>query len=156
MAQARSLLQAGRADEAAALLAPLAAADPGDDELAVLLSRATVFRDPAAAQAGIARIGAGSPWSVDAENVRAIAAAFVAPASLKSVPFGADYLTAIAHLRRGEFDAGLARLTELLQEKPGFDDGRAKALCLAVFRHLGMRHATTEKHFRAYSMAVNA
>ena len=82
--------------------------------------------------------------------------AFVAPASLKTVPFGADYLTAIAHLRRGEFDAGLARLTELLQEKPGFDDGRAKALCLAVFRHLGMRHATTEKHFRAYSMAVNA
>lgn len=156
MARARSLLQAGRADEAAALLAPLAAADPGDDELAVLLSRATVFRDPAAAQAGIARIGAGSPWSVDAENVRAIAAAFVAPASLKSVPFGADYLTAIAHLRRGEFDAGLARLTALLQEKPGFDDGRAKALCLAVFRHLGMRHATTEKHFRAYSMAVNA
>ena len=44
-----------------------------DDELTVLLARATVFRDPAAAQAGIARIGAGSPWSVDAENVRAIA-----------------------------------------------------------------------------------
>ncbi|MFM9081946.1 MAG: tetratricopeptide repeat protein, partial [Opitutaceae bacterium] len=119
-------------------------------------ARAVVFQDPKAAEQSVARIGAGSPWSGDAANVRAIAAAFAAPASRKSQPLGADYLAAIAHLRRGDFDAGLARLTELLQEKPGFDDGRAKALCLAVFRHLGMRHATTEKHFRAYSMAVNA
>ncbi|MFM9032636.1 MAG: tetratricopeptide repeat protein [Opitutaceae bacterium] len=156
MARARSYRQAGKAAEAAALLSPLAAADPGDDELTVLLARAKVFQDPKAAEQSVARIGAGSPWSGDAENVRAIAAAFAVPASLKSQPLGADYLAAIAHLRRGDFDAGLARLTELLQEKPGFDDGRAKALCLAVFRHLGMRHATTEKHFRAYSMAVNA
>ena len=156
MARARSFLQAGKATEAADLLSPLAAADPGDEELAVLLARAAVFRDPKAAEDGVARIGAGSPWSGDAENVRAIAAAFAAPAALKSQPLGADYLAAIALLRRGDFDAGLARLTELLQDKPGFDDGRAKALCLAVFRHLGMRHATTEKHFRAYSMAVNA
>jgi putative thioredoxin len=156
MARARSFMQAGKAAEAAALLSPLAATDPGDDELAVLLARAMVFQDPKAAEQSVARIGAGSAWSGDAENVRAIAAAFTAPASLKSQPLGADYQSAIAHLRRGDFDAGLARLTELLQEKPGFDDGRAKALCLAVFRHLGMRHATTEKHIRAYSMAVNA
>lgn len=156
MARARSLLPAGKAAEAAALLSPLAATDPGDDELAVLLARALVFLDPKAAEQGMARISAGSPWSGDADNVRAIAAAFAAPASLGSQPPGTDYLTAIAHLRRGEFDAGLARLTELLQEQPGFDEGRAKVLCLAIFRHLGMRHATAEKNFRAYSMAVNA
>ncbi|MFM2126459.1 MAG: hypothetical protein RL328_2910 [Acidobacteriota bacterium] len=156
MARARGLLQAGRAEEAAAVLTPLAAAHPDDDELAVLSARAEVFRNPKAAEQGLARIGAGSAWAADADNVRAIAAAFAAPASLKSTPPGADYLAAIAHLRRGEFDDGLTRLTALLQDKPGFDDGRAKALCLAVFRHLGMRHATTEKHFRAYSMAVNA
>jgi hypothetical protein len=43
----------------------------------------------------------------------------------------------------------------MLPEEPGFDAGRAKALCLVIFRHLGMRHAITEKFSRAYGMAVN-
>jgi hypothetical protein len=43
----------------------------------------------------------------------------------------------------------------VLEEKPGFDDQRARGLCLAVFRHLGMRHPVTEQFFRPYSMAVN-
>jgi len=158
MARARALLQAGRAAEAATLLQPLAAAAPAHEELAVLTARAVVFADPAAAERLLAPLPAASPWSEGAENVRALAAAFRAPAerhSLGDTPLGPRYFDAIGRLRAESFDAGLSALVEVLQEKPTFDGGRARALCLAVFRHLGMRHPTTEKHFRAYSMAVN-
>jgi hypothetical protein len=47
-------------------------------------------------------------------------------------------------------------LIGVLEEKPAFDDQRARGLCLAVFRHLGMRHPVTEQFFRAFSMTVNA
>jgi putative thioredoxin len=158
MARAREFLHAGRASEAAALLRPLQAAEPADQELAVLTARAVVFADPAAAAALVAALPQGSAWSDGAEIVRTLAAAFQTEAlsrSLPDTPLRPRYLAAIAELRREAFDAGLAGLTAVLDEKPSFADGHAKAACLAVFRHLGMRHPTTEKHFRSYSMAVN-
>jgi putative thioredoxin len=158
MARARELLHAGRATEAATLLRPLADADPGDQELAVLTARALVFAAPADAERRVAGVPHGSAWDDGAALVRALAAAFRSPAErphLGDTPLGSRYLTGLAHLQRGEFEAGLAVVIEVLQEKPGFDDNRARALCLAVFRHLGMRHAITERFHRGYSMAVN-
>jgi len=158
MSRARELLQAGRAGQAAALLRPVTTAHPGDEELAMLTARAVVFGDPAAAVQLVANVPSGSPWAEAAELVANLTAAFQAPTArpeLKDTRFGTDYLSAIEHLRRESFEAGLAALIEVLQENPGFDGGRAKALCLSVFRHLGMRHPITEKFSRAYSMAVN-
>jgi putative thioredoxin len=158
MGRARELLHAGQAREAAALLRPLHAADPGDQELAVLTARAVVFEDAAAADRLIAGLPAGSPWAEGAEIVTALAAAFRAPTDrpeLAQAPLGAAYLAALTQLRAGAFEAGLAALIDVLQEKPGFDGGRAKLACRAIFRHLGMRHPLTEKFSRAYSMAVN-
>jgi putative thioredoxin len=158
MGRARELLHAGQTQEAAALLRPLAAANPDDQELAVLTARAVVFADPAAASQLIAGLPHGSPWADGAEIVDALAAAFGAAQArpeLASSPLGAAYLAAIEKLRASAFEAGLAALIDVLQEKPGFDGDRAKQACRAMFRHLGMRHALTEKFSRAYSMAVN-
>lgn len=158
MGRARELLHAGRAAEAASLLQPLLAAEPADQELAVLTARAVVFAHPATAARMLAELPAASPWTEGADIVRALAGAFRAPEErpeLQDTPLGSRYFAAIGQLRREAFDAGLAALIEVLQEKPAFDEGRGKALCLAVFRHLGLRHATTEKYLRAYSMAVN-
>jgi putative thioredoxin len=157
MARARELLRAGHAAKAAALLRPLAAAAPSDDELAVLTARAEVFAAPAAALARIEHLPPGSPWQDEAAIVRTLAAAFqreTAPAA--SADQRSRYLTALAQLRRESFDAGLAALLDLLLEKPLFDEGRAKAVAAAVFRHLGPRHPLAEKHWRTFSMAVNA
>lgn len=158
MGRARELLHAGRAGEAAALLHPLQAAEPADHELAVLTARATVFADPAAADELVASLPHGSPWTEGAEIVRALAAAFRADLvgrDLPDTPLRPRYLAALGQLQRESFDAGLGELIEVLNEKPSFADGRAKAVCLAIFRHLGMRHPITEKYSRAFSMAVN-
>jgi putative thioredoxin len=157
MARARELLRTGRATEAAALLRPLADAEPGDGELAVLAARAEVFAAPAAALDRLEHLPPGSPWQDEAGTVRTLAAAFQ---HVTAPEGGADlrsrYQTALAQLRRESFDAGLAVLLDLLIEKPQFDEGRAKAVATAVFRHLGPRHPIAEKHARAFSMAVNA
>ena len=50
---------------------------------------------------------------------------------------------------------GRLRLIAVLEAKPGYDDGQAKAVCIALFRHLGPRHALTEKFSRAFNRAVN-
>jgi len=65
------------------------------------------------------------------------------------------YIAALERLRRESFEAGLTALIEVLGEKPAYDEGRAKAAGLAIFRHLGLRHPLSEKFSRAFSMAVN-
>jgi putative thioredoxin len=160
MARGRELLLAGQAAAAAALLRPLAEADPDDDELAVLAARALVFAEPAEANALIAELRPGSPWADGAQVVRAFVAAYATleegGAHLPATPLRDRYLDALRHLRTQRFTEAAAGLVAVLGEKPDFDGGRARAACLALFKHLGMRHPVTDEFFRAYSMAVNA
>jgi putative thioredoxin len=158
MARARELLRAGRAAEAAALLRPLLATDPADTELAVLTARSLAFVAPAEALATLVTLPENSAWADDASLVRTLAGAFDRTATesrLPADPLRQRYLSSLGQLRRESFDAGLAALIDILAEKPNYDDGRAKAACLAVFRHLGLRHAVSEKYSRAFGMAVN-
>ena len=158
MARARELLRAGHSAAAAALLQPLAVSEPTDHELAVLAARTLVFSDPAAARALIAPLPPASPWSDGAALVQTLAAAFQAiavPERLPDTPLRARYLAALAQLRRESFDAGLTELIAVLEEKPVYDNGQAKAVVTALFRHLGLRHPISEKFSRAFSMAVN-
>jgi putative thioredoxin len=159
MATARQLLHGGRADEAAQLLQPLAGADPDDDELAALTARALVFSSPNEAVALIAELAPTSPWTEAAGLVREFSRLFAVAdhptPEVAASPLRDRYLAAIRALRAQQFDGALEQLIAVLQEKPAFDGDHARAATLAVFKHLGMRHPLTEKHFRAYSMAVN-
>ncbi|MBI5768425.1 MAG: thioredoxin [Verrucomicrobia bacterium] len=160
MARARELLLTGRATAAADLLRPLAAGDPADTELAVLTARALVFDHPAEALALIGTVPASSPWADGVRIVQALTNAFArtsaAPASSASAELFARYRAALAALQRQDFRTAAAGLVDVLLEKPNFDEGRAKAACLALFQHLGPRHAISEEFSRSYSMAVNS
>jgi putative thioredoxin len=157
MATARGLLRTGRAAEAAQLLQPLAEADPGNAELAALTARALVFFSPNEAVTLIAELPPASPWEDTVTLVREFARLFAIadqpPAEVAASPLRDRYLAAI---RAQHYAEALREMIAVLQGKPGFDAGHAKAATLAIFKHLGMRHALTEEHFRAYSMAVNA
>jgi putative thioredoxin len=159
MARARELLHASRADEAAQLFRPLAAADPDDRELAALTARALVFSQPDEAVALIVAVPAGSPWEDTVAMVREFARLFAVagqpPASVAASPLRDSYVAAIGALRAQRYADALRGFIAVLDSKPTFDDGHAKAAVLAVFKHLGMRHPLTEEFFRGYSMAVN-
>jgi putative thioredoxin len=160
MARARELLHAGRADEAAQLLRPLAEANPDDNELAALTARALVFSKPNEAVVLIAELPSGSPWEDTVTMVREFARLFAVagqpPAGVAASPLRDRYVAAIGTLRSQRYADALREFVAVLESKPTFDDGHAKAAVLALFKHLGMRHPLTEEYSRRYSMAVNA
>lgn len=160
MARARELLHAGRATEAATLLQPLTEADPADLELVVLTARALVFTDAASALARVEALPTSNSWEEGVQIVRVFAAARqtleAGGVNLAPAPLRERYLAALRQLQAQDFHAAAAGLVAVLQDQPGFDQGRAKAACLALFKHLGLRHPITDEFFRTYSMAVNA
>lgn len=156
MAQARQLLQAARSNDAAAILAPLHAAEPADAELAVLLARARVFGAPADAMRLVEPIPAASPWIDHARAVQALATALLHLPPTSATGLAAQYRQALLALQREDFPAAAAGLVDVLLEKPSFDEDRARQACRALFHHLGPRHAITEEFHRRYSMAVNS
>ncbi len=159
MRRARELLHAGRAAEAAALLTPLADAEPADGELAVLAARARVFAAPAEALRRLDVLPVSSPWQDDAGLVRGLAAALAAATDitkrLPAAPRRDRYAAALQALAQEKLRDAVALLIEVLDESPGYDEGRAKAACLAIFKHVGLRHPIAEEFYRRYSMAVN-
>lgn len=159
MAQARALLQQGKSADAAALLRPLAEENPDDAELATLTARALVFAEPNEAVALIAEIAPGGPWEDTIALVRHFAHLFAVDESaggrLEPGVIRQKYLEGIRALRSENYGEALRHLIGVLEDKPSYDEGRAKQACLSIFKHLGMRHPVTEQYFRAYSMAVN-
>lgn len=156
MGQARELLREGKTSAAVDLLRPLHSAFPTDVELGVLLARALVFAEPKEALKLVDNIPADSAWQDGSQIVRAFAEAFIVP------PVGSllgtqheKYISSLVYLKSGDYRKAAAVLVEVLEREPNYGNGCAKAVCLALFKHLGMRHPITEEFFRSYSMAVN-
>jgi putative thioredoxin len=159
MARARELLHSAHAKEAAALLLPLTEAYPDDNELAALTARALVFSKPNEAVALIAELPPASPWEDTVTMVREFARLFAIvgqlPAGVAASPLRYLYVPAISALRSQRYADALRDFVAVLESKPTFDDGHAKAAVRALFKHLGMRHPLTEQYSRRFSMAVN-
>ena len=159
MARARELLLSAHSKEAVSLLRPLAKASPDDFELAALTARALVFSEPKAALALIAEQKSGVPWEDTLTMVKEFARLFMlgkpAANGLSESPLSDRYVDGIRLLQSERFADALRSFIALLEEKPTYDDGHTRAVCMAVFKHLGMRHQVTEEFSRKFSMAVN-
>lgn len=159
MAQALELLQTGRAGEAQALLEPLLNAEPVNHALILLHARAMVFIAPDRALKVAESLPDQSDLQEGLRIVRAFAAAAVSlqhTDRLPGKPWRELYLAGLRHLLTQEFHAAAEKLVDVLFEDPDYDSGTAKAVSLALFKHLGLRHPITEEFFRRYSMAVNS
>ena len=152
---AREHLRAGRSREALKLLEPLTRANPEDTEVDSLAARAEVFSAPKDALARIERLPRNHPWEENAMIVREFGRLFINVDSLPASPLRDAYVDAARALQQEEFEEGARRLIDVLLEKPSFDENHGKAVVLALFKHLGMRHPVSEKFSRSYSMAVN-
>ena len=159
MARARELLLSAKSKDAASLLRPLAKENPDDLELAALTARALVFSEPNEAVALIEAQAPGAPWEDTLTMVKEFARLFLleksAAKALPESPLRDRYVDGIRFLQSEHFSDALRGFIAVLEEKPTYDDGHAKAVCMAVFKHLGMRHPVTEEFSRKFSMAVN-
>jgi len=149
----------GMSEMSAGMGAPLAEAEPGDGELAVLTARARVFAAPSEALRRLETLPVASPWQDDAALVRGLAGALAAATDLgrrlPASPRRERYAAALQALAGEKLRDAVAALLDVLDESPGYDEGRAKAACLAIFKHVGLRHPIAEEFYRRYSMAVN-
>ncbi len=155
IATANELMTEGRSTDALSLLAPLAAEAPDDLELTALTARAEVFSDPSAALTRIETMPVAHEWDDYVTIVREFGRFFTSAGDLPDSEQKARYVAGAKALRSESFEEAGRLIIDVLLEKPNFDDGQAKAVMLALFKHLGLRHPVSEKLSRSFSMAVN-
>lgn len=153
--EATDLLAEGASARALEILKPLAMRAPEDPVLAILTARAEVFTDPAAAMERVDGLPANPDWEDGVGIVHEFGRLFTTAESIEPVPQKETYLAGARALQAEQFEEAGRLIVDVLLEKPTFDDGHAKAVGLALFKHLGLRHPVSEKLSRSFSMAVN-
>ncbi|MCB0791400.1 MAG: tetratricopeptide repeat protein [Flavobacteriales bacterium] len=151
LAEARSLLEAGREKEATTLLEGIVREMPEVEEARVLLARAIVFDDPGRVRELLAHHG-----HLDgAETLLVLSDALMREvATLPEGAARASMAEALEALHQHDMDSALERLIEVvLRDKP-YADELARRLCVALFEHLGPAHPLTRSHRRRFDMAL--
>lgn len=168
VAQAVHLTQAGRTDDALALLRQAVQSDPGNDraklELARLLIAAMQADD---ADAVLSSLGGETRQSADAAALRAQLefSRIVQGArgidelkhALAAQPADsqARYELAAHHVLRGEHTAALDQLLEIVRTDRKFNDDAARKAMIAIFNLLGGQGDLVNEYRRKLSMALN-
>jgi putative thioredoxin len=156
---AQAHLEQGQPAEAARLLEPIVAVEPGNDRARVLLAQAWLATAPERVGELLAPVGDHSEWADRAAALRALARLATLAARTDELPAGNvrdRYLAGARAVRNGDFGAALPAFIEVLERNKAYDNGGAKDACRAIFQLLGPRHPVAEQHFRAFSSALHA
>lgn len=168
VAQAASAAQAGRADEAIAILDQAVRGDPVNDrarlELARLLIQATRVDD---AEAALGALGPEARGSADAQALRA-RLEFVRTArtargvdellravAARPTDSAARYELAARHVVHGQYTAALEQLLEIVRTDRKFNDDAARKAMIAIFNLLGGQGEIVNEYRRKLSMVLN-
>lgn len=168
VAQAVRASQAGRADEALALLQHAVSADPDNDhaklELARLLIAAARVDD---AEAALNSLGAEARQSADATALRArlefarvVQAArgveeLIRAVAARPTDSQARYELAAHHVAGGRYAAALDQLLEIVRTDRKFSDDAARKAMIAIFNLLGGQGDIVNEYRRKLSMILN-
>jgi putative thioredoxin len=152
MAQVMSLVEEGRGAEALPLLERILDLEPTNPAAAGHLAALLAIEDPERALQLADIAMTGEPRFVQvAEAVRTVAGMLAAPPTAEGegrVPFG----QAVEALGKGDSDAAIGHLIEVLQKDRYWGDDAARKLGVALFTLLGPEHDVARAHRRTFDM----
>jgi putative thioredoxin len=122
-----------------------------DDECWILLAQAWLSIDPGRVKECTDRIAPGSKWSSAAEGLQLLAVAIQSAGTIPESPSRDAYAAGMEAARKLDWDDALERWLGVMRDDPKFANGSAAEAIKAVFRVLGPRHPSVEKHHRTFS-----
>ncbi|MFT4590219.1 MAG: putative thioredoxin [Limisphaerales bacterium] len=155
--EARRLLDAGDAPGAAVLAEAVHQADPDDVDARMLVAEAVLTSDPGRIAELLKSIGEASDYFDKAEALRRLATLCLAADAPDGLPEGKmreRYLDGAKAVTAGDYSAALEAFIEVIERQRDYAKEGAKEACKAIFQLLGIRHATVEKHYRAFTSAL--
>lgn len=151
LASARSLIEAGRMDEAVEILEELQSAP----EAKLLLSSSIVFAEPDRA---LDLVSSLTPENAASEAVmqavETVGGALVGneSAAVPEGPGSDDYRSAIESLKQGQIRTAVLALMQVLLKDRYYGDDAARKLGVSIFRLLGDSHPVTRELRRTFDM----
>lgn len=159
LVEARAAIDSGEDARARQLLEPLAAAEPDNDEIGVLLARAELFDRPGVAQELVAPMSMASEHAEAAQAVTELATLLIAEGAAEQLPEGRGseaFAAGRAALQRRDLAAALDAFIRVLETDRGYAGSAAHRACLALFRLLGEEHELTRSRRILFSNALYA
>jgi len=139
----------GEPTVAAPMLGAVLAAEPTNRAARLALAEAQLVIAPDTVPALVAPL-ADDPERADRAAAVGLLAAFATTAT------AAPELTPILEaVRRGDWDAALARCVTLLGDRRGPERDTAREIGRAIIVMLGIEHPVVERHYRAFSSALH-
>ncbi len=157
--EARALLAADRRAEAAKAARAVLATEPANMAARLLLAEAVLLESPSETASLLADLREGDEFADRAGALRTLAALLVQGTDESAWPpslVRPRLVAGIQALARGDFDAALRALIEVVGRDKAYADGAAPAACKAIFQLLGVRHPIVEQHYRAFASALHS
>jgi putative thioredoxin len=155
---AERALDAGEDTEAESLANLVLAAEPANADAKLVLARALLFRNADRAGELAREASAAKPALYQlAQSVDVIAGLIRDADEAADLPQGAgrdEYAAALRALSTRDLDGAAAGLIESLRRDRRYNDDAARKAAVALFNLLGDAHPVTQRHRRAFQMAV--
>jgi putative thioredoxin len=154
LANAKSLIETGRSQEAIRLLESVLKDEPNHIEARILFAKTHVFSAPETAFRMVEDID--DPRHIETVEALKTLARLVGltPDSLPDSPSRDKYRAAAKEVKEQNFDEALRQLVEMIRNDRYYDDDGSRKACIAIFRFLGEEHPVTRKYRREFSSAL--
>lgn len=156
--EAAELIERGSFAAAAARLREVLEREPGHRAARLLLGRALLHSEPGAVAEAVRPLSDDVEFLDRAEALATLArivARAETPEALPDSPARPHFVDGARAVRAGDWDAALAAFIGALRTERGYAGGAAKEAGRAIFVLLGIEHPACDRHFKAFSSAVN-
>ncbi|MBX3744553.1 MAG: thioredoxin [Verrucomicrobiae bacterium] len=155
--KAAELIDDGDLAGARVLIEQSLAADPARAAAKLLLAEILLATDPQRALALLAEIPVEADEASHAQALRLlIEGTLRLDQGLPDHDARPRLEQALQAVRQRDWETALPAFTDVLERAPTYAEGLAADAGKAIFRYLGIRHPTAEKHYRRFSGALNA